>query len=195
MPTYKNNLAINQWHIHMARHVLDHGGVIAYPTEAVFGLGCDPFNAEAVEQLLALKARSINKGLILVAASMRQIAPFIAHLSKNYIQQLQQSWPGPITWLVPDNGRVPIWIKGQHDSVALRVTAHPVVQQLCMAFGGPIVSTSANPSTKPAARTLLAVHQYFKGRLDYIVPGMTAHLAKPTLIRDLMTGNIVRAAQ
>lgn len=125
------------------------GGVIAYPTEAVWGLGCDPDNDEAVAHLLRLKQRDPAKGLILVAGSIAQFAPWLEGLPLELHAPLAASWPGPNTWLVPDNGRTHALVRGAHDSVALRVSDHPGVIELCEAFGGPIVSTSANRAGEP----------------------------------------------
>ena len=137
-----------QLRIQRAAQLLHTGGVIAYPTEAVWGLGADPFNSAAVDRLLALKQRSIDKGLIIVAANIEQLESYLLTLSSQQREQLETSWPGPITWLVPNNNMFPPWICGRYTKVALRVSRHPVVQSLCLAFGGPIVSTSANHREK-----------------------------------------------
>lgn len=172
-------------------HML-HGGVIAYPTEAVWGLGCAPDNEHAVRKILQLKKRAEAKGLILVAADIEQFAPYLQGLTSVQLQTLRASWPGPHTWLVPHNGTVPAYIRGQFDSVALRVSAHPVVVGLCRAFGGPIVSTSANPQGMQPAREQFQVQRYFGGQLDDIASGRVGNAAKPTQIRDLLTGQVLR---
>lgn len=186
-----NNLAFR---IRRGVTALRQGEVIAYPTEGVWGLGCDPFNEVAVMQLLALKQRPVNKGLILVASDIEQFSPLLASLDATQQQALQNSWPGPNTWLVPDQGMIPewapYWITGTADTVALRVSAHPVVRELCNHFGGPIVSTSANTSGRPAATSLLAVQLQFPQLLR--VPGTLTHPGKASTIRDLQTGKIVR---
>ena len=168
------------------------GGVIGYPTEAVWGLGCDPYNTRAVDRLLQLKQRPVSKGVILIAANMKQVEPFISHLDDLQLQRLKNSWPGPITWLVPNNGMAPPWITGNSTAVALRVTDHPVAAGLCLAFGGPIVSTSCNPQGKPPARSIHEVRRYFAGELDGISNGLTGNRQNPSEIRDLLTGDIVR---
>lgn len=169
------------------------GAVIAYPTEAVWGLGCAPFDEQAVRRLLALKQRVPEKGLILVAADIEQFHPYLCGLQPELRQRLRASWPGPVTWLVPDNGYAPAWIRGQHRSVALRVSDHPLVAGLCRAYGGPLVSTSANPQGKPPALTGLSVRRYFSHRLDDISPGVVGKQARPSEIRDLLTGEVLRA--
>ena len=169
------------------------GRVIAYPTEGVWGIGCDPFNEDAVRQLLRIKGRRPEKGLILVAASIQQFAPLLAGLSPGQLEQLETSWPGPITWIVPDNGRVPVWIRGQHSAVALRVSAHPLVAELCKRFGGPIVSTSANRAGRPVARYPWQIRRQLP-MLDYVLHGPLGGTGKPSEIRDLQSGKILRGA-
>jgi len=177
----------------MARRALLEGGVIACPTEAVWGLSCDPDNEWAVEYLLALKARPASKGLILVAHDMDQLDFLLTGFSAELLDALSASWPGPSTWLVPHRGRVPDWICGEHDTVAVRVSDHPVVGALCAAWGGPLVSTSANPAGAQPAREAWQVRRYFRDSLDYIVPGATGSAGRPTIIRDLLSGQIIRA--
>lgn len=176
---------------------LAQGEVIAYPTESVYGYGCDPFNAAAVTRLLQLKQRPQHKGLILVAADMAQLAPLLHTLPPEQLARLEASWPGPVTWLIPDpQGMIPSWIKGDFGSVAVRVSAHPLVQALCRCWGGPIVSTSANRSGQSPHRSeypLKRMRALYGIGADYIVPGYTSRTAKPTEIRDLQSGAIVRA--
>jgi L-threonylcarbamoyladenylate synthase len=179
-------------HLRLALQALSVGGVVACPTEAVWGLSCDPQNQFAVQRLLALKGRSPTKGLILVAATMEQFEFLLAGLDPQQRQTLAASWPGPATWLVPHDGRVAAWIHGAHDSVALRVSNHPVVRALCLAWGGPLVSTSANPTGCQAPRRGYQVKRYFGDQLDYILPGAVGRSGRPTAIRDLASGQIIR---
>lgn len=180
-------------HIRKAARIMREGGVIAYPTEGVWGLGCDPFDPVAVNRILRMKQRSVDKGLILVAASIEQIEPLLATVSKAQRQQLEDTWPGPTTWLLPDpDQRIPPWIKGKFATVALRVSDHPVVQSLCRAFGGPIVSTSANPGERPPALKRLRVLTWFGGQLDYVVPGRLGGRSGPSTIRELGTDKVIR---
>lgn len=133
--------------VEQAVAALRQGKVIAYPTEAVWGLGCDPFNAEAVKTVLRLKKRAVEKGLILVAASYAQIEPLLADtVTDEQRQALQQPSDKPTTWLVPFNPeKLPSWISGAHHTVAVRISSHALVKALCEAAGMPLVSTSANP--------------------------------------------------
>lgn len=179
-------------HIRQAVLALRRGGVIAYPTEGVWGLGCDPFDPVAVARVLELKQRDVAKGLILVAASIEQFEPCIRRLSAAEHALLADSWPGPQTWVVPHGHILPAWITGYKPTAALRVSAHPVVAALCRAFGGPIVSTSANPSGRQPARSSLQVRRYFPRQLDYILPGRLGGQKGPTPIRDLVSGQLLR---
>ncbi|SDI58366.1 L-threonylcarbamoyladenylate synthase [Pseudomonas panipatensis] len=184
---------ISSWRVRRMAKVVRDGGVIAYPTEAVWGLGCDPWNEDAVYRLLAIKARPVEKGLILVADNIRQFDFLLADLPQEWQDRLGGTWPGPNTWLVPHQNRLPEWITGEHTSVALRVSAHPLVRELC-ALTGPLVSTSANPAGRPAARTRLRIEQYFRGELDGVLGGALGGRRNPSLIRDLISGRVVRPA-
>lgn len=179
-------------HLRRAVHALHAGQVIAYPTEAVWGLGCDPFNEMAVRRLLALKQRSEAKGLILIAADTTQIAPWLAGLNAAQRAAVHATWPGPYTWVVPAP-QAPQWLRGRHASLAVRVSAHPGVQALCRAWGGPLVSTSANLSGQPPARDALALRRQFGYGLGYILPGRLGGDARPSEIRDAVSGIVLRA--
>jgi len=175
----------------MAVRVLEDGGIVAYPTEAVYGLGCLPEYPEAVYRLLRLKKRRAAKGLILVAASPEQLEPYIHYPDFSVKERVLATWPGPVTWLLPAKRAVPEWIKGEHTTVAVRVSKHPVVSALCRA-AGVLVSTSANPELMPPARTLRKVVNYFGHSLDYLVPGKVGGWTSPTEIRDALSGKILR---
>ncbi|MBY6207433.1 MULTISPECIES: L-threonylcarbamoyladenylate synthase [Halomonas] len=175
-----------------ATAVLRRGGVIAYPTEAVWGLGCDPDNEEALKRLLALKQRDPAKGVILVAADIAQFDAWLTAVSAEQRALLLDTWPGPNTWLVPDNGRTPALVRGSHDKVALRVSDHPGVQALCRAFGGPLVSTSANRAGEPPAMSEADIHRIFGDELDAVVPGDLGGNPRPSIIRDLVSGEVLR---
>ena len=181
------------WQLREAVHVLHDGGLIAYPTEAVYGLGCDPLNADAVLRLLELKQRPWQKGLILIAADQTQLDPYLLPLDDIMRARIEPTWPGPNTWLLPARDETPWWLRGEHDTLAVRVTAHPVASALCRAFGGPIVSTSANLAGKAPAISPLQVRTAFGDQIDYIVHAPLGGADRPTQIRDGRTGEIVRA--
>lgn len=178
--------------IQLIANLLRQGAVVAYPTEAVWGLGCDPQNARAMAALLALKSRPESKGVILVAAHAGQLQSYIGHLPAEAWQKLHAPAPGPVTWVVPAGVAAPRWITGGRATIAVRISTHPVVAGLCLAFGGPLVSTSANPGGRIPARTAFKVRQYFGNQLDAIAPGNVGGAAKPSEIRDIHTGEILR---
>ncbi|WP_275285997.1 L-threonylcarbamoyladenylate synthase [Halomonas elongata] len=172
---------------------LREGGVIAYPTEAVWGLGCDPDDASALTRLLHIKRRESAKGVILVAADLDQFAPWLEGLPDEHREVLAEPQTQPTTWLVPDNGRAAALVRGEHDRVALRVSDHPRVVELCRAFGGPLVSTSANRAGESSAMSADAVRRIFGDELDALLDGPLGGHARPSTIRDLVTGRILRA--
>lgn len=180
--------------IRKAVRALGRGGVIAYPTEGVWGLGCDLLDPEAVAKLLEIKRRDVTKGLILVAATIEQFEPYLRALTPAQRGLLARSWPGPQTWIVPHGAALPDWITGFKSTVALRVSAHPTVVALCRYYGGPIVSTSANPTGHPPALSALKVRRYFGGKLDYVLQGKLGNQIGPTPIRDLVTGSLLRGS-
>ncbi|BCX89765.1 L-threonylcarbamoyladenylate synthase [Methylomarinovum tepidoasis] len=182
-----------RWRLRLIVGHLRRGGVIAYPTEGVYGLGCDPWNQAAVETVLALKGRPADKGLILIAADIEQLLPFVHLPSETVVERLLETWPGPVTWILPASPLAPEWLRGKRPTLACRVTAHPVAAQLCRAFGGPLVSTSANPAGHRPARCLLEVRRYFRGRPELLpVPGPLGGLERPTPIFDALTGRCLR---
>lgn len=177
-----------------AANALKSGRVLAYPTEAVWGLGCDPNNEAAVMRLLAIKQRPVGKGLILIAANLDQLRPFLdlPALPSERLAEVLSTWPGPHTWVMPANDRAPRWITGDHTGIAVRVSAHPVVVTLCTVFGGALVSTSANRGGEPAAASLAALDADLLAQTDGRLDGETSHLDRPTTIRDALTGAVLR---
>jgi L-threonylcarbamoyladenylate synthase len=180
------------WHIREAVRRLGAGGVIAYPTETVFGLGCDPFNARAVLRLLDLKQRNIEQGLILVASDYAQLEPLLLPLSAAIRNRVLKTWPGPVTWTLPCLPETPVWLRGSHRSLAVRLTSHPLARTLCKSWNGPLVSTSANRHGKPPATSALGVRIAFDAELDYILHGNVSGTGKPSEIRDGITGRVLR---
>lgn len=172
--------------IDTAVSALRRGGIVAYPTEGVWGLGCDPFDEAATLRLLALKQREVDKGLILVAATAAQLDGLVDWdaLPPARRAAVLGTWPGPHTWVVPATPRVPAWISGGRDSVAVRVSAHPGVAALCTAYGGALVSTSANVSTLPAPRSRGELDPRIVAGVDAVLAGDTSGLAQATTIRD-----------
>jgi len=180
------------WHIREAVRRLGEGGVIAYPTETVFGLGCDPFNAQAVLRVLDLKQRSIEQGVILIASDFAHLEPLLLPLSDTIRKRILETWPGPVTWTLPCLPEIPAWLRGSHRSLAVRLTSHPLARTLCAAWNGPLVSTSANRHGKHPATSALGVRMAFDDELDYILHGKAAGAGKPSEIRDGITGRVLR---
>lgn len=171
------------------------GGVIAYPTEAVFGLGCDPDNHAAVEKLLAIKKRPVEKGLILLAANYDQLLPYI---DDNAITQdkrfsVLSRWPDGITQVISANKKTPEFLTGAFDSIAVRITSQPDVVALCKAVGKPIVSTSANLTGDSPCKTWQEVEQKLGDKVDYIVKGKTLGFTQPSKIINALTGEVIRS--
>ena len=182
----------NPWNLRWAVRALRAGAVVAYPTEAVYGLGCDPFNQHAVLRLLAVKGRAVDKGLILIAADLDQLKPLLLPQSADTMAPVLESWPGPSTWILPADPRVPVWLTGGSGCIAVRVTAHPLAARLCQRFGGPLISTSANRSGRPPARTALQARRALGSRVDYFLTGPTCGAARPSEIRDARDGRLLR---
>ena len=171
---------------------LKRGGLIAYPTESCYGLGCDPANRRAVLRLLKLKGRPQHKGLILVAAEFRQLQPYVGKLSVVDHQRIYATWPGPHSWLLPAAPSCPRWLTGKHSSLAVRVTAHQGAVQLCRGLQMALVSTSANTSGARPSKTYRECLRLF-GQQVKVIPGRIGKRRKPSIIQDLATGAIFRS--
>ncbi|AXI82881.1 tRNA threonylcarbamoyladenosine biosynthesis protein RimN [Xylella taiwanensis] len=173
---------------------LQQGGVIAYPTEAVWGLGCDPRQEAAVHALLQIKQRTSEKGLILVTAELNTLQDWLDldTLPPERLREVQTSWPGPHTWILPASTRAPHWITGRHNGLAVRVSAHPLVTALCRVWNMALVSTSANLAGQPPARRREDLDPALLPHLAGIVDGPTGGLAQPTSIRDARSGHVLR---
>lgn len=178
--------------IEQAVQCLRGGDVIAYPTEAVYGLGCDPSDEAAVRRILALKSRPAEAGLILIADRFDRFEAFVGPVPSADLDRALATWPGPVTWLFPRGRGVPDWLAGSHPTIALRVSDHPVCRELCAAFEGAIVSTSANPRAAEPARSAREVERYFGDALCGIVAGELGRQARPSEIRDLASGRVLR---
>ncbi|KRE94476.1 tRNA threonylcarbamoyladenosine biosynthesis protein RimN [Frateuria sp. Soil773] len=178
-----------------AAALLRAGGVLAYPTEAVYGLGCDPHDRTAFERLFALKQRPPTQGVLLIAAEFAQVERYVdrAAVPAAAMARAEASWPGPHTWIFPRSAEVPAWVAGAHAGIALRVTAHAPAAALCRAFGGALVSTSANPHGVPPARSAMDAAAYFGEALDGLLEAPVGGQTSPTTIRDVLTGAIIRA--
>ncbi|OUR77251.1 tRNA threonylcarbamoyladenosine biosynthesis protein RimN [Marinomonas sp. 42_23_T18] len=172
--------------------ILNKGGIIAYPTEAVWGLGCDPKNQAAVIKLLNIKSRPMSKGMILVAGDDTHLAPWLKHLPITLQTKLLASYDSPTSWIVADQNISPNWIRGDHQSIALRLSQHTGVQALCQAFNGCIVSTSANPAGLAPALNMRQVLNYFNGQIDAVFDSPLGQAKQPSQIKNLLDDQLIR---
>lgn len=171
--------------------VLRGGGVVAHATEGVWGLACDPFDGVAADRVLEIKGRDAGKGLIVAAGRTEMFASELEGLEDDMAARIRASWPGAVTWVVP-NRRFPPWITGDRDTVAIRVPGHEQARALADAFGGAIVSTSANRSGVEPARTAQAVVDALGEAVDFILPGEIGCSAGPSRIIDALHGRTLR---
>ena len=189
-------MSASQLSIPEAALALHAGKVIAYPTEAVWGLGCDPRDEQAVRRLLAIKQRDVDKGLILIGSRLDQLHAYLdtAAVPPQRMAEVLASWPGPHTWIMPASSNAPPWVTGMHSGIAVRISAHAGVVALCNAYGDAIVSTSANRAGQPPARARAALDEALLGMVDGVQCGETGGLAAPSSIRDALTGATLRQA-
>jgi L-threonylcarbamoyladenylate synthase len=175
--------------------IVREGGVIAYPTEAVFGLGCNPVNPEAIQRILTIKKRPAEKGLILLASDLSQLDDFIEPLTSELEQKVLPTWPGAVTWLLPAKPSVTQWVKGSHELLACRVTAFEPARKLCETCGFPLISTSANPAGEAPAININMLESYFNSdEIDAIYATPVGKNTSPSEIRDSISGDIIRPA-
>mgnify|MGYP001813218746 FL=1 len=182
----------NSQNVRYAARLISRGGVVAYPTEGVFGLGCLPDDGKAVARILDIKNRDVSMGLVMIVSDPSQLAGW-TDLEPNELR-LDSTDDRPVTWIVPAADQVPAWIKGKHDSIAVRQTTHPIARSLCALVDSPLVSTSANLSGRAPARNAFILRREFGALVDYIVPGDCGSAAGPSEIRDMKTGKILRPA-
>lgn len=171
---------------------LRRGGLIAYPTESCYGLGCDPDNRSAVQRLLKLKQRPQHKGLILIAASYQQVARYLQPITPAQQQQLKISGAQAITYLMPVLPSAPRWLRGSHDTLAVRMTAHKQAAQLCRNMDSALVSTSANRSGQRPAKTYAQCQRLF-GHKVWVLPGRVGKRKQPSTISRWADGKIIRS--
>jgi len=189
---------LNVEDIEIAVDTLNNGGIIAYPTETVYGLGCLPSHTDAVKRLLIIKQRSAEKGLILIGASREQIAPYVANLNDRLWQKLitqknNIAIQRTTTWIVPAAKSVSWWLRGNRDTLAVRITQHTDARALCLACNSALVSTSANKSGSPPAQNHKDLSPALLGQLDYLLRGECGNDSVPSRIKDIITGEIIRS--
>jgi L-threonylcarbamoyladenylate synthase len=179
-------------HVGRAARIVLAGGVIAYPTEAVYGLGCLPERRDAVMRLLALKRRSWRKGLLLIGADLEQLERYVVLPPEPRRSEVLATWPGPVTWVLEARRPLLPWITGGRDSVAVRLTDHALARELCARVGSAIVSTSANVTRRPPYRRALPLRRALQRGVDYVLAGELGGLGAPTTIRDGRSGRVLR---
>lgn len=171
-----------------AKTAIRSGNIIAYPTEAIYGLGCDPDNQAALQKLLELKSRDKNKGLIVIASQWEQLEPFVNTSDQSILERARNSWPGPVTWIMPASKRCTPLLTGDRSTLAVRVSAHNVVRQLCDCCGHALVSTSANISGEQPLNTPEELNAAFGSGIAGVVAGELGTLDNATSIFDASTG-------
>lgn len=192
MNSTESSEGLAEHQLKQAVQALRRGGVVAYPTEGCYGLGCNPRNARAVQKILSLKRRGWRQGVILIGGHWHHIAPWVDASDEAAVARARQTWPGPHTWLLPARSGVPRWIRGEHDTVAVRLTAHPLAAALCRRFQSAIVSTSANRHGGAPAVNAAQVRRLFARRVDFVLRGPLGGSKGPTTIRDARTGELIR---
>lgn len=176
-------------------HALQQAQVVIYPTEAVWGIGCDPKSEVAVQNLLEIKQRPVEKGLILIANDYGQLLPYVADdkIPMDKRSEIFSSWPGPVTFLMPAAKNAPAWITGGSELIACRVTAHPTVKRMCKEFGGAIVSTSANLTGEPTPESIKELQQLFGDKVGAYVDEPLGGNKTPSKIINALTGEVLRS--
>jgi len=173
------------------RAYLKRGGLVAYPTESCYGLGCDPHNVRALKRLIRLKGRSAAKGMLLIADHFKRLQRFIRPLNAADSARMRRSWPGPVSWVVPASAACPPLLTGGRATIAIRVTDHSVAARLCRSLGMALVSTSANKSGKKPAQTAAECRRIFGAQVR-VIDGRIGQRRRPSTLIDLATGTILR---
>lgn len=176
--------------IQQAVKIIQSGGVISYPTESVFGLGCDPLNESAVNRILRLKNRTVDKGLIIVAGDLKQLEAYIEISAEEEDKILKEK--SDTTWLVKKSPLTPNWVSGKHQKVAVRVSKHPLIVKLCQTINQPLISTSANPAGSTPATTSQQSSHYFSNNVDLYIDYENEGSGQPTQIKDITTDTVIR---
>ena len=191
MKVWVVNVMTSYWRLKLAVSSIRAGEVIACPAESVWGLSCSPWRLSAIQMLCHMKQRALSKGVIVASHCVEHFSPLLDVLPVEHRQQIMSSWPGPVTWLVPNHGFFPSWVTGQSSEVAIRVTCAPTLSRLCEEFDGPVVTTSANWAGAQPARHLFQVKRYFGAQI-VTVPGQVNLQGLPSTIKRIETGAVLR---
>lgn len=184
---------INPFKMHVAAQIINQGGVIAYPTEAVYGLGCHPSAIKAIQRILDIKRRPWQKGLILVASKVEQVVPYLSDEGIKLIDCFNEVHKRPVTWLLPVSPEVSPLLRGNHSKIAIRLSQNPYVKALCDTANSALVSTSANRAGQPEMTTAEEVRCQMASEVDMIIVGPTGGHTRPSSIIDAQTREVLRA--
>ena len=184
---------MSPWALNRLVHAISAGAVIGYPTDTIWGLGCDPLNFASVAHILKIKNRHPDKGLILLSSKLEYCSPYIA-IDAEQRESLLSPRARPTTWLVNASEACPWWIRGIYPSVAIRICDHPLLQVLCGRLKTPLVSTSANRAGRSTVRNALQLRRQFDGELDCIVTGFSTGSSRPSEIKSLASGTTLRSS-
>ncbi|HEC13938.1 MAG TPA: Sua5/YciO/YrdC/YwlC family protein [Acidiferrobacteraceae bacterium] len=189
-----SSITMTRQDLEQAARVLRAGGIVAYPAESCFGLGCDPRNPRSLRNLARLKGRPWKMGMLLITDRRERLTRYVDWPNTPHQQQIHNSWPGPVSWALPARQGVSHWLTGNHSNIVVRVTAHPHARALCQQMASALISTSANRHGRPAARSAAMVEREFGDQIDYILTGRIGAMTRPSEIRDAISGDIIRSA-
>ena len=169
-----------------AAEVIAGGGVIAFRTDTIYGLGVDPFNEAAVARLKELKGREDNKPILLLISDAEQVERLIASCSDEFKIAAREFWPGPLTIVARAVSELPEEITAGTGTVGVRLPADESVRELVRECGGVLTATSANPAGREPARSAHEVAGYFSSGLDLIVDGGEVTATQPSTVLDVL---------
>lgn len=182
---------LSRWQLERISRTLKHGGVIAYPTESVYGLGCDPYNQKSLQRILDIKGRSPDKGLIILVSKIEQALPFIAVPDVDQLAKFNSREPRATTWLMPIKTGLSRLLCGNHQKLAVRLTSHPIPKAICDYTGQALVSTSCNLQGKTEMKTTSEVRSRMGLKVEQVIAGQCG-MQKPSRIVDLLSGQVIR---
>ena len=184
---------MSPWALNRLAQAISSGAVIGYPTDTIWGFGCDPLNYASVARILQIKNRGADKGLILLSSSLEYCLPYI-DIEPGDRDLLLAPVTRPTTWLVNASGHCPWWIRGRFPTVAIRICEHPLLRELCGRTESPLVSTSANRAGRATVRNSLQMRRQFADELDCIVTGFATGGASASEIKSLASGKTLRSS-
>ena len=167
------------------------GGIIAYPTESCFGLGCDPKNKKEINKIIKLKKRSLNKNFILIGSSLKHFDSFTNSFNDVTKKKLFSKWPGPHTWVIKANHRCPNWLKS-NSKLALRIPSFSSCQALINSIDMAITSSSLNLSGKIPLRNYRDAYKFLPDKVK-LIKGRIGNNRNPSVIQDFKTKYIIRS--